>query len=277
MARDLDFIFVGTPKSGSTWLFDTLREHPEASLLASKSSGFFETHKPGSLDDYRTLLERECKNRVIGEIAHDAYLYPDTAARLRVAFPKVRIFICLREPGDFAESILKWWRTHTDRFGGSVAEMEAHPFFRRQTDYVGSLAPFFQLFPKGQVRTFFFDELSEDPARFYREVCGFIGIDPNFVPVSLRTIVNPARAPRVRGLTKIAYGAGGLARQLGLGALVESAKRSRAVARLIYSGAAPIDPEIRAAAIRVRARLSTQISCLEEIIGRPVPTAWGEF
>jgi hypothetical protein len=277
MQRDLDFIYVGTPKSGSTWLFEALREHPKAYVLPSKSSGFFETENPGPLDDYRSLLGQAPEDAKVGEIAHDAWLYPATAARLRDAFPSVRILVCLREPGDFAASMLQWWSTHTERFGSDVEQMTRDAGFRHRMDYAGCLAPFVDAFPSEQLKVMFFDELAQNPSAFLREICDFIGIDPGFKPAVLETVVNKARPPRIPALTKAVYEIGGASRRLGMGKLVEQAKRTPWIETLLYSSdAARIGPAISDAAKRERTIAQIAIPELEQLIGRVVPAAWRE-
>lgn len=275
MARDLDFIYVGAPKSGSSWLFEALREHPGAYLVPSKSSGFFETDTPGSLEQYRALFDPANAGQKCGEIAHDAYLWPDTAWRLHDAFPDARILACLREPGDFAISTLSWWKTHTDRFGSDVTAMATDPGFRSRMDYVGCLKPFFDAFPPEQVKVLFFDELVADPAHFYRELCVFLGLDPAFRPSVLRKIVNRARSPRFAAVTKAIYALGGAFRRFGLGGLVERVKRVGVIDAMLYDeDRANTSLDIAEAAWRERQLARGHLETLERLIGRSVPSSW---
>ena len=254
MHRDLDFIYVGAPKAGSTWLFEALRGHPAAYILPSKSSGFFETENPRPLDCYRALIDKAPAGVKVGEIAHDAYVYSATASRLRAAFPGVRVLVCLREPGDFAESTLRWWSTHTRRFGSEVEEMTRHPHFRRHMDYQACLAPFFAEFPADQIKILFFDDLLADPRQFHSEVCQFIGLAPTIERANLTGVVNGSHRARMPALTRSAYALGGIARRLGLGKLVERAKHAPVVESLLYSGApSPANRAIIEASDRERA------------------------
>ena len=273
--RDLDFIYVGAPKSASSWLFEILRAHPGAYVVPSKSSGFFETDEERPLARYRALLDPAPATARIGEIAHDAYLYPGTARRLRETFPNVRIIACLREPGDLAQSILRWWCTHTARFGNNVSEMTSHQHFRRQMDYRLCLEPFFAEFPADQIKILFFDDLVTDAPGLYEEVCGFIGLDPALKTSKLSIVVNRSRQARVAGLTKMFYALGGVSRRLGFGKLVEQAKRAPLVEALLYSGGpAQTSPAIARAGLRERALARASLASLEKLIGRRVPASW---
>ena len=274
-SRGLDFIYIGTPKAGSTWLFEALREHPDARLLASKSSTHFETDNPGPIGDYRKLLTRLDPGGKAGEIAHDAYIYGGTAQRLRDAFPQVKVLACLREPGDFARSMLSWLATHTNLYGSNVAEITAHPHYHAVMDYVGKLAPFYELFAREQVKVVFFDDFAADAVGFYREICAFLGLSSEFRPEVLERVVNPARPPRVAALTHSIFRAGRIERAIGLGGLVEGAKRSKLMEGVLYAQpSSEVDPAIHEAAARTRAAARPRLDELEALIGRPVPPAW---
>ena len=160
MARDLDFIYVGLPKAGSTWLFEALGEHPDARLLPSKSSKYFESDAPGPISEYRNLLARVEPGGKVGEISHDAYVRTDTAQRLRDNFPDVRILVCLREPGSFVQSMLLWLKTHTNLYGSGPEEIASNAYIRDAMDFAGRLKPFYDLFPADQVKVVFFAEPS---------------------------------------------------------------------------------------------------------------------
>ncbi len=276
MSRELDFIYIGTPKAGSTWLFEALRAHPEARLFPSKASKFFETEKPGSITGYRRQLDRFEEGGKIGEISHDAYLYPHNAKLLREQFPDVKIIACLREPGDFAKSMLLWLQTHTHMFGDDAASMTSHPHLRRAMDFVGQLRPFYDLFPADQIRIVFFEDLKSDPRGFYNDICAHIGISPAFEPEVLQQVVNPARAPRFPAVTHAIFDAGVLVRKAGFGDLVEAAKRFGPLEKLLYKPRAEIDPAVLESAEAEREKARAIFDPLEQLIGRKLPSRWRE-
>jgi hypothetical protein len=229
-----NFIYVGAPKSGSTWLFQAMQEHPEIFVLGAKSSGYFESETPGSLAGYLQKFAKAGGSAAIGEISHDLYAMPDAAARIAAALPEVKVLLCLREPADFAASVLKWWTTHSDTYGVGIAEMEANPHFGRLTDYLGALQRLYARFAAAQIHVCFFEELRADPAAFLQGIYGFLGVSTGHRPTILNTVVNKARPARQRHLTKAVYAGGGLGRRLGLGAVVEWAKTTRAMNVLLY-------------------------------------------
>lgn len=270
-----NFIYVGAPKSGSTWLFRALQEHPEVFVLPAKSSGYFEAAAPGPLAPYLAQFSEAGAARAVGEISHDVYVVPDAAERIAAAFPDMKILLCLREPGDFAVSVLKWWNTHTESFGVSVAEIERNDHFRRLTDYLPAVARFYQHFPAGQIQVSFFEDLGRDPATFLSDIHRFLDVSTTHRPSVLDTVVNKARPPRNRRLTKFIYAGGGVMRRWGMGTVVERAKTMKLLDAILYrSGEPPANPEFAAAASRVRERVAGDLPALEALIGRPLPREW---
>ena len=272
--RKLDFIYIGTPKAGSTWLFESLRNHPDVRLFPSKASKFFESETPTPIGEYRRQLDRFAPGGKIGEISHDAYLYPHNAAILREHFPEVRVLVCLREPGDFARSLLQWLQAHTSQYGDGAEAMMAHPRLRAWMDFAGGLRRFYDVFPHEQIKVLFFEEFQADPRRFYEDVCRHIGVTSSCEPEVLRRIVNPARSPRFPLVTHAAFHAGVLTRKLGFGKLVEDAKRWRLLEKILYSPEATIHPSVLAAARRERDRSRAMFDALETLIGCRLPERW---
>jgi len=272
--RALDFIYIGTPKAGSTWLFEALGEHPQVQLFPSKSSKFFETSAPGPIAHYQRQLDGFSGERRIGEISHDVYLYAGSAALLRKHFPEVKIVVCLREPGDFARSLILWLRAHTLEYGNNPHDMMANPKLRAWMDYHAGLAPFFREFPRDQILVTFFDDFESDPRTFYSEICRHIGIDVSHEPASIDRIVNPLRAPRFPLLTRTGYHVGGILRALGFGPFVEAMKRSSAVQKILYAGHQDVDPAVLRCAMLHRERARKGLDSLESLIGQPLPERW---
>jgi hypothetical protein len=273
-----NFIYVGAPKAGSSWLFRALSEHPEVFVSPEKSTTYFETDTPAHIGDYLARFAAAGGARAIGEIAHDTFLNPHAARQIRKSFPKMRILCCLREPRDFARSAVQWWAAHTTRYGTTPAEMLSHERLSRLLDYPDRVSPFFEVFPREQVKVVFFDDLQDAPKKFLQDILAFLEVSPDFHPAVLQRVVNPARRARFPGLTQFAYSAGGVLRRIGFGPLVENVKQQPLVERVLYSPL-PSDPfpEMGSALDEIRHAAQPRLDALESIIGRPVPARWRQL
>jgi len=271
-----NFIYVGAPKSGSTWLFEALREHPDVYVCPEKSKGIFEKGASGSIGDYVDRFSDALHESAIGEISHDTFLYPNAARRIRREFPEMRILVCLREPGEFAVSAIGWLLTHTNRFGNTPELVAESTRMTELLDYPARLRPFLTEFPRNQVNVLFFDQLQSDPALFVKNVFEFLGVDPDFEPSVISRVVNPAAPPGFRLITHGAFKLGVTLRKLGLGAFVERAKHNPIVKRILYSSKlSQADREtLDLIARKARAKSHANLQELQELLDAPLPRGW---
>ena len=111
---NVDFIGVGAQKSGTTWLFDMLSEHPQVSFGEEKELNFFSKRKfflskdtgnyEKGLDWYRSKIDYD-DSKVNGEISVDYMLDEGCADRIKQHCPDdVKLFAVLRDPVERAHS-----------------------------------------------------------------------------------------------------------------------------------------------------------------------------
>jgi hypothetical protein len=91
------------------------------------------------------------------------------------------------------------------------------------------------LFPADRIRVLLFDDLRRDPAALLRELCRFLGVDPEAAPRTIRA--------ENAGLGTAEAAASRLALRLHLRRLVGRGARTRVRARLSRLGARPRVPE----------------------------------
>ena len=80
-----NFFLVGAPKCGTTFIYNSLREHPDIYLAEQKELHFFapDLYPPNYISEkqYHKTFENALSEKIIGE-ASVWYLYSDVAARL---------------------------------------------------------------------------------------------------------------------------------------------------------------------------------------------------
>jgi hypothetical protein len=122
-----DFFIVGHAKSGTTALYEMLRQHPQIYLPAYKGGAgkepwFFSADNPQpqlgpersvaftgrgrmTLEDYLALFADAAPHQRVGE-ASTSYLWSRSAAgRIAEARPDARIIAIIREPADYLRSV----------------------------------------------------------------------------------------------------------------------------------------------------------------------------
>jgi hypothetical protein len=268
------FLYVGASKSGSSWIYEILRDHPEVFVPIAKDLQFFNLYFDHGFDWYLSFFRKGRSSQAIGEVSHSYFLERETLERIRGFLPDVKILCCLREPVDKTISAYVHAR--------ALFLEEKTPFVdfanRRETlaisSYYGLLLPVYDLFPRENILVVFFDHLRDDPRAFARTVYSFLGVDPAYCPRVLSQRVLPARQPRNTVVAHLAYRLAGVFRTMGFANLVGRVKRSSVFESLLYCNA-PSKPEIPLSARRhLRDYFARDYEDLSRLIGQPLPDSW---
>jgi hypothetical protein len=205
----IDFIGIGAPKCGTTWLAAQLDAHPQIGFAPDKEVYYF----ADTIARRIAGQELHCFDRGVawyhkqfpaitgaikcrGEFC-PAYLYSEEAASRIAAYrPDIKLLVCLRPP---AEMIYSWhWygrNAVVTSLPESFEEMMENPFLRDLGCFARHLKPYLERFPANNILVVQFDAIRRDPDRVRRGVYEFLNVAADFKP-QLETGKNPARAPR---------------------------------------------------------------------------------
>jgi len=205
----IDFIGIGAPKCGTTWLSAQLEAHPQIGFapdkevyyfadtimrrLAGKELNCFERGEGWYHEQFPaiggTIITR-------GEFC-PSYLYLDAAVdRIKDYRPDIKLLLCLRPP---VEMIYSWYWYGRNAVIGKLPKpfegMMQDPFLRDVGCYARHLRRYLERFPKGNFLVVQFDAIRRAPDEVRRGVYEFLKVDPDFKP-QLEKGQNAARAPR---------------------------------------------------------------------------------
>ena len=172
-----DFIAVGPPRTGTTWLYRVLSGHvgfPEG----IKETHFFSRYYDRGIDRYRWYFRNCAQGVPMGEV--DPLNFDSERARERIALhiPNCEIIVTLREPVERAYSHYKTLL--------KTGEVRHQPFnfgkHRRAVGmsktYAQHLRGWFEKFGRERVLVMLYDDLKSDPQSYINRICEFIGIAP---------------------------------------------------------------------------------------------------
>ena len=172
-----DFIAVGPPRTGTTWLHGLL--YHRACLPSDlKETRYFDRFYSRGAPWYGAYF-RHCDGmRPVGEIT-PAY-FSSRAARARIArdLPHCKIVCTLREPAARAWSHYRKMQRNGQVTGTLEQELLANDLLRESSYYGTHLSGWFETFGKRNVGVFFYEDLEADPQRFADAVCAFVGLEP---------------------------------------------------------------------------------------------------
>jgi hypothetical protein len=268
---------VGAQRSGTSWLYACLYEHPGV-CAPIKELHFFsrERNYDRGVDSYLGHFGRCPPGTVRGEFS-TSYLYaPEAAARIRAAFPEVRILMSLRNPVTRAYSQYRNAVVAGEIGKGTAfaAYARADPSVIGQGLYHDQVRRYLDTF--AAVLVLVLDDAERDRAAFVRRVYEFVGVDPSFRPGMLDRSVNVSRTPGVVGVDRAMNRVGDVLRRAGLDRLVWRVKRSGVPERLrrLNTGRdreALADAEQRELAATFR----DDAARLSELLGRDLVGLWG--
>jgi hypothetical protein len=199
-----NFLIIGSQKSGTTSLYNVLRQHPQIFMPERKEINFFFLEQ-----EYQRGLEHYLANfapappqaAALGEASPGYICHPDSPGRIKQVLPDVKLILTVRAPIERAYS--QYWDNRRSlseprTFAQTVAlglEPTYHPgrigYFSRGT-YIQYIRRYLALFPPENLLVLPFDDLRSSPQDFYRRIYQFLGVDPDFSTPAINTSYNPA-------------------------------------------------------------------------------------
>jgi hypothetical protein len=271
-----NFLYVGTSKAGSTWLFNALALHPDVYLASSKGLYYFDQHYGNGPEWYLRQFEGAGAQPAIGEISH-SYLSSEPAAeRIAELNPRMRLLACLREPVDRAFSDYLDLVKNGQHDGSFESALDRFPRLVDRGRYATHLQRYVDRFPREQLHISLFDDLGADAQAYADDVFSFLGVSRLLLPPGALQRRMPAGVPRSRTMAATTKRASRLVLRLGLRRLRSTVKRSAVVRQALYRSYADDRPTVDPAlAAELRREFAVEVSALDALLGRPVSQLWG--
>ncbi|MEM1230026.1 MAG: sulfotransferase domain-containing protein [Pseudomonadota bacterium] len=201
-----DFVGIGAQKTGSTWLYKILSQHPEVAVSQEKEVDFFSYHYDRGYQWYAQQLPAPAKGIIRGEVSPSYWVNSDVPRRVKALAPQARILLCLRDP---LERLLSNHR-HEVRAGhmddGDLtleSGLANNPMYLEQSRYAKHLKRWLAVFPREQIHVVFMEDIKSRPLEVAREVFRFVGVDEQFEPEQLTEQFNRSFAVRSRKLSGV--------------------------------------------------------------------------
>ena len=204
----LDFVYVGAPRCGSTWLAAVLESHPEVWIPHNKEIHFFndrlvypfEYKYPRGFEYYKSYFNKAPKNILLGELSPFYYYDPNAAVRISRAFPNAKIIAFIRQPAEMLYSLYMLLRSREPREQTFERELEKHPQLIDLGFYHRNLLPYFDMFPAENIFVAEYGRFFQDESSSLQQLLAFLGVDPTFNPSQLGKRINQARTDKPSGL-----------------------------------------------------------------------------
>ncbi|MFC7536827.1 sulfotransferase domain-containing protein [Sphingomonas sp. GCM10030256] len=271
------FLYIGTSKAGSTWIFHLLSHHPEIFTYPGKNLGFFSNRFANGWAWYVNHFDPGPEHRIMGEICHSYLPSQHAAERVYDLMPDARLIACLREPvartfSDYLDGI------KNGKIEGTFEEaLERFPKIVERSKYASHLERYLTRFPRDQIHIAPFDELVSSPEKFAARLFEFLGATPIDLPPGAMDKVLPAGRPRSKAVVRLTKMVALLAYRNGLRELRGRLKTSRTLRNLLYQPYSEASRPKMGPATRERLRtiMRPEVLRLDDLAGTNFRRLWG--
>jgi len=200
-------IFIPSFREPSFFATDLMKEEDE-----SKGEKHFVVRK---MSKYLSLYEGAKNEKAIGDMSTCYFFSKEAPKNIQIFNPNAKIIIMLREPISWLLSVYhQISRSHEYSYDSFEDFLNGKKHFHLKkkiprlyfgdylikTNYPLFLRRYFRVFPKKNIRIFFYDDFKRDPVKICKEIYSFLNVDPSFNPQVL--YANVSKLPR-RKLKKI--------------------------------------------------------------------------
>lgn len=202
-----NFLIVGAAKSGTTSLYEYLKQHPDIYMPEWKEPSFFVSDPYFNLRRVKTMklyhaLFAKAAHKAIGE-ASVAYLFDEKSAGIiKRILGDIKILIILRDPvamayslynqklrkegetlSSFEEALIAEEARRRDiKFRKKCYGYHATYYYYNFALYYQQVARYFKTFTTDNIKVFLYDDLKENPLSVVKEAYRFLGVDDCFIP-----------------------------------------------------------------------------------------------
>jgi hypothetical protein len=197
-----NFIGIGAPKAGTTWIFKCLQAHPQIFLAEVKETMFFHKgfYSEDKLSEYEAHFQGAGNAIAVGEFSTNYLSSEQAVHRVKKHLPDVKLIVALRNPIDQMYShywhLLRQNFHHADTRRHSFEEaiklyqehlVEPSLFYKHVTRWL-------EHFDRSQIHFIFYLDIRRRPEMVMHDLYQFLGVDPIFTPETLEERSSATRA-----------------------------------------------------------------------------------
>lgn len=196
-----DFLVIGAMKSGTTWLYNMLKQHPNINMAKDrKEVHFFDRYYDRGIDWYKNKF-KDTSDKTTGEVTPDYLHNKECAYRIKKIIPNVKLICVLRNPVNRIFSEYKYIKQNKN-YNGDFRQFinETNYNALEKGLYYKQLEPYFKLYDSKNIEIIIFEKLIQNEKEFIKKIYKFLGVDSNFIPQDTNEKANVSKIPRFKKL-----------------------------------------------------------------------------
>jgi hypothetical protein len=224
----INFIGLGAQKSGTSWAYACLYEHPEVCAPVKEIHFFSRPRFEKGKNWYESHFVRCDTSKLKGEFS-TSYLYSKEAPeRIHSLYPNTKLIVILRNP--VTRAVSQYFNAIKS---GEIDSSVTFDIFTQQEQsvlgqglYATQLKHYLSLFKREQILILIYEDIKKNPRTFMQLIYRFLAIEDTFEASMLETQVNIARTPKMMALERIMHHVSEFLRKIGLDKMVHTVRKS---------------------------------------------------
>lgn len=191
----IDCFYVGSSRTGSTWLYQQLRTHPEVYMPVEKPVRFWNrklfgsadsrsSHPTLTLEQYQSIMKSVPGKKTLDMTDGYNVLGTVDIEHIKKLYPNAKILFTLRDPVELHISHIL---LHSNDVNTSLSEenvisriKDQYSYYSLNAEQSKNIRRWSYWFGSDNVGCFFYDFMKTDQYQYIRQMSNFIGIDPTF-------------------------------------------------------------------------------------------------
>jgi len=204
------FFIVGAQRSGTTYLYTILDEHPEICMAkpVKPEPKYFLTNEYNEVEYYNNFYTHKTNTtKIFGEKSTSYYESDSVAQKIATAMPLAKIIFILADPVDRAVSNYKFSFENgletrsieevfieNKKINISKYTTSVNPFnYKERGLYYKYLEYYYTYFPKENIKVIIKENFINDIKQI-QSLYKFLEVDDTFIPSSINKVVNSSKS-----------------------------------------------------------------------------------
>lgn len=224
-----NFLGIGAPKCGTTWLANLLSVHPEVFMADAKELLYFSDRNHLGERWYLNHFATAAGKKAIGEFSVN-YMHQSQlpASRILAFDPDIKMIAVLRDPVRRAFSHYRWLQQmgKLERTLSFVEAANTHEDILGYSFYHRNLRAFLDNFDRQNLHVTMYEDIEARPEQVQRDVFRFLSVNDSFETRFTKKVVGKTITPRSQVLERLRIKIYAAARRHGHQSLIAFVKRT---------------------------------------------------
>jgi len=201
-----NFLVLGPPRTGTTWLFRCIYHHPQIYVPEVKEIHYFDERYGRGVEWYRSFFRNVPDSAIAtGDLTPSYCAHLEAPARVRETLgDRIKLFVVFRDPVERAFSEYRMKRGAGRLRGSFLEALQTDRALVENSLYAKNLQRFRDYFADDRLYLLSYRLLNENPLRYISEFLGALGVGIEYRQEVLQQRINEGLSEvRLRRLYKV--------------------------------------------------------------------------